>query len=54
MRNYDEKLKRYSLMGVLGVSVMVCLFLAFPPLLYLCLIIGIVVPSYYLFIKDQK
>jgi len=54
MRSYDEKLKRYTLMGVLVISVMTSLFLIFPPLLYLCLVIGIVLPSYYLFIKNKK
>jgi len=54
MRNYDEKLKRYTLIGVFVISIMISLFLVFPPLLHLSLIIGIVIPFYYLFIKDKK
>jgi hypothetical protein len=54
MRSYDEKLKRYTLMGVFVISIMISLFLVFPPLLHISLFIGIVIPFYYLFIKDKK
>ena len=54
MRSYDEKLKRYTLMGVFVISIMISLFLVFPPLLHISLFIGIVIPFYYLFIKDRK